>query len=1076
MPDEDLLPSFIHLTNKSSLIHGELNITPESKIAPDYIRFFGLDENNLQVNILILINGKEYHGHIRKFQINNKKIGNKKRSSEIYRIRNGAKIEFKLKSQKKTLNAIRELTRNLFNIELRFDHLGSNRFSLRQNSDVLHEERKQKVKEIEKVIFNYKAKKFLEIHPQRNTEFNIYEMHYIGDLTASSFYYLLNKNIINQSDILENIDQLEIFIKDEILSSIEKTWSSWEKYIKKSSKSGIINKKSSISFDTSVEDCDFSARTLNCLSKANIKSLGELEKISEDDLLNIENFGKRSLYEVRDILELIEDSYMNSNIDWPICDETDLRKSHKFYTTLFRRLGNEKALKIVQLLVSYKDCSHGFAYPSEYLFQDNLTEYSITKRILFNDEIKKNFDDICYVMEYLNTLCGNDSLVNIFTLENNKLYNSYLGYDSMIYCDDAEILKLGLKEVRDKEINNQKKLIDKSQIEILLKRLDGLPLELIGREYGVTRERIRQIEKKTLIKVARSGESFYILNRSKRTIDLCWNYNLIQKERLLNYVLEKPNPLSLEGVINYAENKWFQDTVALLNQGNSASCNFISLKEYVNQFGLPNADSDILPIASQLYDNFLLVDYLRNNYDDFTSNFAEFINKNKTEQYLRDIAGDDAFIDKNNFLKIILNVFLIDYLEVNNYLDKSIDNLRRYLLDKRTILEKIFLNKSISKNIKIEMTVGDLNLPDKYNNIYSFDKSNNVKLKDWDGWLCGEEREFKNSLVFLYMEEGFDKIFNLNKLEETLYSEIKENYLKLKKEVEINLLISLYKKINSLNIPPLSIINDIVIPTFNSEILNSTLFKSQDYDENFFIENLFHLDLFFKHNRKMILQAHDLKLFMKYNNDEPPKSKRPGINKRNTTYNDSKEDKLARKLSYWREDNAKNEILSKIKIHSEEMPRGNDSIRTHIIKNEYKGNTLEELCLLKNKYSNFGIHEDKDWPEYFNYSTKPLRYLFNLNEFDFSEISPDVYETFKELADLNIEWDKRDKIRERKAEKNLVQLENFLLLNRRKPRGFIKEEKKMANFISSTLQLFRERGLVEDRYNKIQILFKKYLD
>ena len=87
-------------------------------------------------------------------------------------------------------------------------------------------------------------------------------------------------------------------------------------------------------------------------------------------------------------------------------------------------------------------------------------------------------------------------------------------------------------------------------------------------------------------------------------------------------------------------------------------------------------------------------------------------------------------------------------------------------------------------------------------------------------------------------------------------------------------------------------------------------------------------------------------------------------------------------------------------------------------------------CVEENKYSNFGIHEDKDWPEYFNYSTKPLRYLFNLNEFDFSEISPDVYETFKELADLNIEWDKRDKIRERKAEKNLVQLENFLLLKK----------------------------------------------
>jgi len=53
---------------------------------------------------------------------------------------------------------------------------------------------------------------------------------------------------------------------------------------------------------TKVEDLDFSARSLNCLSKANIKFLGDLIQLSEDDLLNLENFGKRSLYEVRDVV------------------------------------------------------------------------------------------------------------------------------------------------------------------------------------------------------------------------------------------------------------------------------------------------------------------------------------------------------------------------------------------------------------------------------------------------------------------------------------------------------------------------------------------------------------------------------------------------------------------------------------------------------------------------------------------------------------------------------------------------------------------------------------------------------
>ncbi|MGI9535239.1 MAG: DNA-directed RNA polymerase subunit alpha [Thermodesulfobacteriota bacterium] len=54
---------------------------------------------------------------------------------------------------------------------------------------------------------------------------------------------------------------------------------------------------------TLVEDIDLSARSLNCLRKANIVYLGELIQKSEEELLNLENFGKRSLVEIREKLE-----------------------------------------------------------------------------------------------------------------------------------------------------------------------------------------------------------------------------------------------------------------------------------------------------------------------------------------------------------------------------------------------------------------------------------------------------------------------------------------------------------------------------------------------------------------------------------------------------------------------------------------------------------------------------------------------------------------------------------------------------------------------------------------------------
>jgi len=47
-----------------------------------------------------------------------------------------------------------------------------------------------------------------------------------------------------------------------------------------------------------IEEMEFSVRTFNCLKKENINTVGELLQRTEDELLAIRNFGKRSLEEV----------------------------------------------------------------------------------------------------------------------------------------------------------------------------------------------------------------------------------------------------------------------------------------------------------------------------------------------------------------------------------------------------------------------------------------------------------------------------------------------------------------------------------------------------------------------------------------------------------------------------------------------------------------------------------------------------------------------------------------------------------------------------------------------------------
>lgn len=55
--------------------------------------------------------------------------------------------------------------------------------------------------------------------------------------------------------------------------------------------------------DTPIEDLDLSVRSYNCLKRQGVNSVGQLAECSENDLLNIRNFGAKSIEEVKDKLQ-----------------------------------------------------------------------------------------------------------------------------------------------------------------------------------------------------------------------------------------------------------------------------------------------------------------------------------------------------------------------------------------------------------------------------------------------------------------------------------------------------------------------------------------------------------------------------------------------------------------------------------------------------------------------------------------------------------------------------------------------------------------------------------------------------
>ena len=61
-------------------------------------------------------------------------------------------------------------------------------------------------------------------------------------------------------------------------------------------------KEENKAYDIPIKELEFSVRSLNCLQQENIRTLGELALKRASDLLAIKNFGKKSLYEIRDKL------------------------------------------------------------------------------------------------------------------------------------------------------------------------------------------------------------------------------------------------------------------------------------------------------------------------------------------------------------------------------------------------------------------------------------------------------------------------------------------------------------------------------------------------------------------------------------------------------------------------------------------------------------------------------------------------------------------------------------------------------------------------------------------------------
>lgn len=72
-----------------------------------------------------------------------------------------------------------------------------------------------------------------------------------------------------------------------------------------------------------IEEMEFSVRTFNCLKKEDINTVGDLVQKTENELLNIRNFGKRSLEEVIESLAAVDVALAEPDASEELVEEED---------------------------------------------------------------------------------------------------------------------------------------------------------------------------------------------------------------------------------------------------------------------------------------------------------------------------------------------------------------------------------------------------------------------------------------------------------------------------------------------------------------------------------------------------------------------------------------------------------------------------------------------------------------------------------------------------------------------------------------------------------------------------------